>query len=257
MIAGRLSRERLNDRKIISQRSRSPCRSVHAFAAVDVNTANDDALRGIKGIGPAKAKAILDERDAHGPFKDAAELEQAREGHGRQTVERLQAEGLPSGRPARRPRRRTRGRARPTASAAAQPVIGEEIGGVRRMLPTRRSADAPPFIVDHWIDLAHRRPHELRVQPQSLKPIGAAGSQRNRWATIGAFPASRQNSAIRLHARSPEQSAQTYRYGLHDNRRHDRQYAARAARPSRRTTTFAAATTWFSASWKATIRRAR
>ena len=45
-----------------------------AFAAVDINNANSDALRGIKGIGPAKAKAILDEREAHGPFKDAAEL---------------------------------------------------------------------------------------------------------------------------------------------------------------------------------------
>ena len=35
-----------------------------AFAAVDINSANSDALRGIKGIGPAKAKAILDEREA-------------------------------------------------------------------------------------------------------------------------------------------------------------------------------------------------
>ena len=42
----------------------------HAYAAVDVNTANEAALRGIKGIGPAKAKAILEERDAHGPYKD-------------------------------------------------------------------------------------------------------------------------------------------------------------------------------------------
>jgi competence protein ComEA len=50
----------------------------HAYASVDVNTANEDALRGVKGIGPAKAKAILDERAGH-------------------TVERLQAEGLAVG----------------------------------------------------------------------------------------------------------------------------------------------------------------
>ena len=31
-----------------------------AYAVVDVNTANEDALRTIKGIGPAKAKSILD-----------------------------------------------------------------------------------------------------------------------------------------------------------------------------------------------------
>jgi competence protein ComEA len=69
----------------------------HAFAAVDVNTANEDALRGIKGIGPARAKAILDERSAHGPFKDAADLGKRVKGMGGHTVERLQTEGLSIG----------------------------------------------------------------------------------------------------------------------------------------------------------------
>ncbi|MDR5737789.1 MULTISPECIES: helix-hairpin-helix domain-containing protein [unclassified Caballeronia] len=68
-----------------------------AFAAVDVNTANTDALRGIKGIGPAKAKAILDERQAHGPFKDAADLSARVKGMGGKTVQRLEAEGLSIG----------------------------------------------------------------------------------------------------------------------------------------------------------------
>ncbi|CAN7449775.1 ComEA family DNA-binding protein [Paraburkholderia sp. DD10] len=69
----------------------------HAYAAVDVNTANEDALRGVKGIGPAKAKAILDERTAHGPFKDPADLGKRVKGMGGHTVERLQAEGLAVG----------------------------------------------------------------------------------------------------------------------------------------------------------------
>ncbi|PXW26628.1 ComEA family DNA-binding protein [Paraburkholderia caballeronis] len=69
----------------------------HAFAAVDVNTANEDALRGIKGIGPARAKAILDERGAHGPFKDAADLGHRVKGLGGHTIERLQTEGLSVG----------------------------------------------------------------------------------------------------------------------------------------------------------------
>lgn len=69
----------------------------HAFAAVDVNTANEDALRGIKGIGPARAKAILDERAAHGPYKDAADLGKRVKGMGGHTVERLEAEGLSVG----------------------------------------------------------------------------------------------------------------------------------------------------------------
>jgi len=69
----------------------------HAFAAVDVNTANEDALRGIKGIGPGRAKAILDERGAHGPFKSTADLSSRVRGLGGNTVERLQAEGLSVG----------------------------------------------------------------------------------------------------------------------------------------------------------------
>lgn len=68
-----------------------------AFASVDVNTANEDALRGIKGIGSAKAKAILDERTAHGPFKDAADLSTRVKGLGGHTVEKLQGEGLAIG----------------------------------------------------------------------------------------------------------------------------------------------------------------
>ncbi len=67
------------------------------FAAVDVNTANESALLGIKGIGPARAKAILDERDAHGPYKDGVDLGKRVKGMGGKTVERLEAEGLAVG----------------------------------------------------------------------------------------------------------------------------------------------------------------
>ena len=84
----------------------------HAFASVDVNTANEDALRGIKGIGPARARAILDERTAHGPFKAAADLGQRVKGMGGHTVERLQSEGLAVG-PAG---------AQATASASGKPA---------------------------------------------------------------------------------------------------------------------------------------
>ncbi|KVV37121.1 competence protein ComE [Burkholderia territorii] len=68
-----------------------------AWAAVDVNSANEDALVGIKGIGPARAKAILDERGARGPFRNADDLASRVKGMGGQTVERLQREGLTIG----------------------------------------------------------------------------------------------------------------------------------------------------------------
>lgn len=68
-----------------------------AWAAVDVNTANEDALVGIKGIGPARAKAILDERGARGPFRSAEDLASRVKGMGGHTVERLRQEGLTIG----------------------------------------------------------------------------------------------------------------------------------------------------------------
>jgi competence protein ComEA len=71
----------------------------HAFAAVDINAADEAALLGIKGIGPAKARAILDERAAGGPFANAADLVQRLKGFGGQTLTRLRAKGLEIGSP--------------------------------------------------------------------------------------------------------------------------------------------------------------
>lgn len=41
-----------------------------AVAPVDVNKADQAALDGVRGIGPATSKNILDERKRGGPFKD-------------------------------------------------------------------------------------------------------------------------------------------------------------------------------------------
>ena len=43
-----------------------------AFAAVNVNTATQAELESLNGIGPAKAKAIIDYRTKNGPFKSGA-----------------------------------------------------------------------------------------------------------------------------------------------------------------------------------------
>jgi competence protein ComEA len=40
-----------------------------AFAALDINTASADEFDKLKGIGPVKAKAIVDYRAKNGPFK--------------------------------------------------------------------------------------------------------------------------------------------------------------------------------------------
>ena len=46
-----------------------------AFAQININTATKDQLDGLKGIGPAKAQAIIDYRTKNGPFKTVDDLE--------------------------------------------------------------------------------------------------------------------------------------------------------------------------------------
>jgi competence protein ComEA len=77
-------------------------------AAVEVNTADQTALESVKGIGPAHAKAIIDERTKNGPFKDADDLVNRVKGIGPKSVQNLEAAGLtingssapPAGKPA-------------------------------------------------------------------------------------------------------------------------------------------------------------
>jgi competence protein ComEA len=65
-----------------------------AFAAVEINTADQAALDGIAGIGPATSKAILDERKKNGNFKDWSDLEQRVRGIGDRNSVKLSAAGL-------------------------------------------------------------------------------------------------------------------------------------------------------------------
>ena len=62
--------------------------SAHVLAAVNINTATAEQLAGaMKGVGPSKAQAIVDYREAHGPFKSVDELVQVK-GIGLKTVEK-------------------------------------------------------------------------------------------------------------------------------------------------------------------------
>lgn len=62
-----------------------------AYAAVNLNTATVDELDGVKGIGPSKAKAIVDYRSKNGPFKSVDDLKGVK-GFGEKSVARLRGE---------------------------------------------------------------------------------------------------------------------------------------------------------------------
>lgn len=49
--------------------------SFGAFAApININTASAEQLTALNGIGEAKARAIIEYREAHGPFKSVDQL---------------------------------------------------------------------------------------------------------------------------------------------------------------------------------------
>lgn len=67
-----------------------------AFAAVNLNTATKEELDAVKGIGPAKAQAIIDYRTKNGPFKSVDDLKNVN-GFGDKTVAKMRSELSVSG----------------------------------------------------------------------------------------------------------------------------------------------------------------
>ncbi|HRP94971.1 MAG TPA: helix-hairpin-helix domain-containing protein [Rhodocyclaceae bacterium] len=59
-----------------------------AADAVDINTADAATLEQVKGIGPAKANAIIEFREANGPFASVDELVRV-PGIGEKTLQQL------------------------------------------------------------------------------------------------------------------------------------------------------------------------
>lgn len=61
------------------------------FAAVNINTATQSELEAVKGLGPAKAKAIITHRESKGSFKSLGELDNVR-GFGKASIDKLKGE---------------------------------------------------------------------------------------------------------------------------------------------------------------------
>lgn len=65
--------------------------SVQTYAAVDLNRATQSELETIKGVGPAKAKAIIEYRAKNGGFKSIDDLDKVK-GFGKASVAKIKAD---------------------------------------------------------------------------------------------------------------------------------------------------------------------
>ncbi|MBP9713970.1 MAG: ComEA family DNA-binding protein [Sterolibacterium sp.] len=62
-----------------------------AFAAINLNTAPQEELEKLTGIGPVKARAIIEDRAKNGVFKSIEDLKRVK-GIGQATFDKLKAE---------------------------------------------------------------------------------------------------------------------------------------------------------------------
>ena len=62
-----------------------------AAALVNINTASQQQLESVKGIGPKGAQAIIEHRQKHGKFKNVDDLDKVK-GFGKKSVEQLRAQ---------------------------------------------------------------------------------------------------------------------------------------------------------------------
>lgn len=61
------------------------------LAAVNINTATESELEAVKGLGPAKAKAIIAYRETNGGFKTLDDLDKVK-GFGKASIDKLRNE---------------------------------------------------------------------------------------------------------------------------------------------------------------------
>ncbi len=62
-----------------------------ACAAVNINTATQTELEAVRGLGPSKAKAIMEYREKRGNFRSVDELDNVK-GFGKASIDKLRAE---------------------------------------------------------------------------------------------------------------------------------------------------------------------
>jgi competence ComEA-like helix-hairpin-helix protein len=99
-----------------------------AFAAVDINTAGEAELDKLPGIGPTKAKAIVEDRAKNGPFRSVEDLKRVK-GIGDKTFEDLKGQITVGGKAGPAPKAEAKPAPLPKAEPKSVPAPALAAGG--------------------------------------------------------------------------------------------------------------------------------
>ena len=133
-----------------------------AFAAVDVNKGDQAALDGIKGIGPATSKAIIDERSKGGNFKDWADFEARVKGVGEKNAVKFSEAGLT-----------VNGQAKAGAAAAGKPAAAAT---------TKAPTAVAPKVADKPIAASSATTEKTKAEIKAEKKAEKAEAKANKTA---------------------------------------------------------------------------
>ncbi|KWK74848.1 competence protein ComE [Burkholderia ubonensis] len=136
-------------------------------AAVEVNTADQAALESVKGLGPVKSKAIIDERTKNGPFKDADDLANRVKGLGTKSVAHLEENGLTIGGSATPPKGVKASKPAATKPAATPATTAPATTGAATTTAPAPAASAPE---------AASKPAKTKRASKKDKAAAAAGA---------------------------------------------------------------------------------
>lgn len=147
-----------------------------ALAAVDINTASESQLDALPGIGPKKAKDIIAERQANGPFKSIDDLRRVK-GIGDKTVADLRAQVTVDSPPAA-PGATSNARDSPAAAAkfpsAWVIVVVVAAGGIGWFLLRRRSTASGGSATPPQRPSASALPKQAPTTPSAQPATSAA-----------------------------------------------------------------------------------
>lgn len=143
-----------------------------AFAQVDVNKADQAALDGVKGIGPAKSKQIIDERTKGGEFKDWADFESRVKGIGAKSSVKLSEAGLQVNGQAKA------GAAAKPAAAAKEAKVAAKEAKADAKAAAKEGADAKPAAVEAKKDAKPAADMKAKPSADAAKPAVTADAAK-------------------------------------------------------------------------------